>query len=271
MSKVEIVRGMPATQYHSLRAASSSRLKAILRSPAHLKHMDENGLTADALALGEAVHTAVLEPHRFKDDYGVAPRVDKRTKEGKAAWQMFVDANPTATIINEDDWLQITGMARAIQLHPSAMDLVNGRTETEVSLFWNELGMRCKARLDGYNLDSRCLIDIKTTQDASRDGFSKSIANFGYHIQAAWYIDAARAAGFDVEGMVFVAVEKTAPYGVGVYLIDDASVDEGRRQLARALPLLANCEATNTWPSYDDSVQTISLPRWAVRGEEMSL
>lgn len=268
---IQILRGMRAEEYHSLRAASSTRLKEILRSPSHLHHMDENGKTTDALVLGDAFHVAVLEPQRFKDEFVVAPKVDRRTKEGKAAWQMFIDANPGARIIDEDQHLAITGMSKSVMNHPMAHDLVMTRTETELSMLWSQLGMKCKARIDAYNLNHRCIIDLKSCENASADAFARSIANFKYHVQAAWYIDAARAAGFEVETMIFIAVEKSAPYGVACYALDDQAVEEGRIQIARALPLLANCEATNCWPGYDAGVQTLSLPRWSVKGEEASL
>lgn len=268
---ISIERGLPAMDYHSRRAASSTRIKEMLRSPAHLKFMDENGKTADALTVGEAFHSLVLEPTEFKEQFAVAPKVDRRTKDGREAWQMFMDANPGVTILTEDQYLSVTGMAKAVMNHPMANELIMSRTETEVSLFWHQLGMPCKARIDAYSLDQRCIIDLKSTDDASIDGFSRSVAKFKYHVQAAWYIDAARAAGFDVETIVFVAAEKTGPYGVACYRLDDQAIEEGRIQIAKALPLLANCEALNLWPGYDAGIQTISLPRWSVKGEEVSL
>lgn len=269
--KITIERGLPAVDYHSRRAASSTRIKELLRSPAHLKFMDENGKTAEALTVGEAFHSLVLEPKKFREQFAVAPKVDRRTKDGREAWQMFVDANPGVTLLTEDQYLAVTGMSEAIMRHPMANELVLTRTETELSLFWEQLDMKCKARIDAYNLEHRCIIDLKSCDDADRDGFARSIARFKYHVQAAWYIDAARAAGLEVETMVFIAVEKVAPYGVACYTLDDQAIEEGRIQIAKALPLMANCEALNLWPGYDPGLQTISLPRWSVKGEEASL
>lgn len=268
---IKIVRGMRAEDYHAARAASSTRLKEILRSPAHLHHMDENGKTSDALILGDAFHVAVLEPERFRSKYAVAPKVDRRTKDGREAWQMFVDANPGVRILTEDQHLAVTGMSRAILRHPMAFDLISSRTETELSMFWEQLMLPCKARIDAYSLEHRCIIDLKSCENADHDAFGRSVANFKYHVQAAWYIDAARAAGLEVETMVFIAVEKQSPYGAACYTLDDQVIEEGRIQIAKALPLLANCEATNCWPGYDPGIQTLSLPRWSVKGEEVTL
>lgn len=270
---MQIIRGMRSEDYHAVRAASSTRLKEIMRSPSHLRWMDENGKTATALAMGSAFHTMALEPEKFNDEYAVAPECDRRTKDGKAAWQSFADANIGKVILSMDDANAVTSMAMAIQSHSTASELLQGRSDTEISLFWTDsiLGSKCKARLDAVNIDAKCIIDLKSTQDASRDSFARSIANFGYHIQAAWYIDAARLAGFDVETIIFVAVEKTAPYGVACYTLDPEAIEQGRNEVRKALTLLSNCEASNYWPGYTSGIESLSLPRWAVRGEEVTL
>lgn len=269
--KIDIVRNLPAQDYHAIRAASASRIKELMRSPAHLKHMDENRKDGDALRVGEALHTLVLEPETFEARFAAAPDLGRRTSAGKAAWQGLQEQSVGKTILTYDQHLSVTGMAHAIGLHPMAMSLLQGRTETELTLMWKALDMRCKARIDAYNLEERAVIDIKTTDDASADGFARSVARFKYHVQAAWYLDAMCAAGFDAQTFIFAVVEKAAPYGVGLYELDEASIEEGRIQIAKHLPILANCEATNEWPAYDVGVRTISLPRWSVKGEEVTL
>jgi hypothetical protein len=261
---VRIERGMPAAEYHAVRAASSTRLKEILRSPAHLRWLDENGKTADALALGEALHARVLEGHMFDERFVVAPDIDRRTRDGRAAWEMFVNASVGRQVLTHDEAIAISGMHSALMSHDSAADLIEQARDRELSLFWeNECGFPSKARIDGYCAECRCLIDIKTTLNASKEEFSRSIARFGYALQAAWYIDAMRRAGFDVETMIFIAVEKTGPYGVACYTLGDDSIAIGRSQYTNAMALLAACEALNVWPSYSKSIERIDLPSWA--------
>lgn len=269
---MRIERNMRSEQYHAFAGASASRLKALRRSPAHLRAMDDEPVKNDAFAIGEAFHTAILEPHRFEEEFGHVPDgIDRRTKEGKLAYQILLDTMIGKTVLSYDDWLSVTGMGRSVMLHEVANELLLGRTETELSLFWEELGMPCKARIDAYNLEQRCIIDLKSTQDASPEEFPRSVAKFGYHIQAAWYMRAMRAAGFPVETMVFIAVEKSHPYGVACYCLDDATIAEGEREIARLLPIMSNCLQTGNWHGYDPTIRTIGLPRWAVRGEEASL
>lgn len=268
---MHIVRGMRAEDYHAVRAASSSRLKEILRSPAHLRWMDENGKTATALAIGEAFHSLVLEPQKFEEEFAVAPDVDRRTKEGKAMWQHFADLNIGRVVISNDDWNMIRGMADAVNRHSTASDLLGNRNDTELSMFWDRAGIRCKARIDAISSSSKCIIDLKSTQDASRDAFARSIATYRYHLQAAWYIDAARRANFDVETIVFIAVEKAQPHGVACYTLEADAIDQGRIEADKALLMLANSELNGVWPGYTTGIESLSLPRWAIQKEEIEL
>jgi hypothetical protein len=261
--EVKIVRGMPAAEYHAVRAASSTRLKEILRSPAHLKWMDENGKTADSLALGEAFHMATLEPEKFFEQFIVMPKYDRRTKDGRAAFDMFRDANADKKVIDQDDYNSVCSMRDAIMDHPAAHDLLSMRSETELSLFWtNMLGQPSKARIDAYSDLSRCVVDLKSTVSADPGEFARSAFKYGYHLQAAWYLDAARMAGLKTDSIVFVAVEKTPPFGVACYRFDEDSIDAGRVSYMRAIAILHACESSREWPGYSPMIETIRFPKW---------
>ena len=271
----EIRRGFPEADYHAIKALSSSRLKSFLRSPAHLRHMDENPAGGDALAFGSAFHCSILEPERFYLDYAIAPECDRRTKAGKEKWDAFLAESAGKKALSHDDALSITGMSKAVLFHPTASDLLARRDETEISILWSQKAgwktVDAKARIDAIVLEDKAIIDLKSTQDASPEGFARSIAKFNYHIQAAWYLMAAESAGIEVESVVFIAVEKTEPYGVGCYTLDRDAIAEGQARIAASLPKYLACMIQNLWPAYDDGIQTLKLPRWEVQGEEVGL
>jgi hypothetical protein len=62
---------------------------------------------------------------------------------------------------------------------------------------------------------------------------------------------------------VFIAVEKTAPYAVGVYCLDAASIAVGRERNMKHLDLFEACHTSGKWPAYSSEIETISLPAWA--------
>ena len=72
------------------------------------------------------------------------------------------------------------------------------------------------------------------------------------------YIDLVGALFF-----TFIAIEKTAPHGIGIYNLDRESIEIGRQENERCLAMIAECTKKNAWPGYATEVQTISLPRWA--------
>ena len=63
--------------------------------------------------------------------------------------------------------------------------------------------------------------------------------------------------------IVFVAVEKTPPYGVGVYDLDPTDVERGRVENARAMKQLKWCLDNDKWPGYGNGITGIGLQRWA--------
>jgi exodeoxyribonuclease VIII len=109
-------------------------------------------------------------------------------------------------------------------------ELLEG-AEVEASYYWRDPGsnLLLKARPDLVNKKKRILLDFKTTTDASFNSFRRSIANFSYDIQSAFYLDGVNAAlGTDFNRFIFVAVEKQAPYEIALYELDEASIDVGR-------------------------------------------
>lgn len=261
-----IYPGIPAAEYHGWDAASNSRLSRLLRSPRHLRaYLDEPQEDTPALLIGRATHAAVLEPDVFASGFVCAPEVDRRTKAGKEEWAAFCDANAGREVLSPADHALCLALRRAVQAHPAASTLLGHAGDIEVSGVWTDhaSGCRCKLRADKLCGSVGVVVDLKTTQDAGSESFTRSIFSLGYHRQAAMYIDGLRANGLDVEHFVFVAVEKTPPYGVAVYRLTDEAIDAGRKQLRSLLATYRWCTERDEWPGYSDDIQDISLPRWA--------
>jgi hypothetical protein len=215
------------------------------------------------MVTGQAVHCAVLEPERFLTDYTAAPKVDKRTKAGKARWVEFELQSKGKAILSPDDHDVCMGISRAISKHKAISSIVEAQGNTEVSIVWESpIGAICKSRLD-KQLEDKIVVDLKTSRDASPEGFMKAIAQYSYHRQAAFYLDAAQANTF-----LFVVIEKTPPFGAAVYRPDDEMIECGRREYGLLLETYKNCVDSNTWPGYPEQVIDIGLPAWKAFQEE---
>jgi hypothetical protein len=251
--------------YHRHPAVSKSHLDRVAKSPAHYwaRYRDPDREPEEptaAMVLGSALHTAVLEPHLWKEQYAIPPHAfDRRTKAGKELATAFEAEAQGKTVLHPDDAERIRKMAAAVHSHPASSFLLHLPGRREASYFWQDsaTGLECKCRPDWHSEDRRLIVDVKTTEDASPRGFARSVANFRYHVQAAWYLD-----GLGAEQFLFVCVEKSPPYLVAVYAATPAMVAAGQRVAERDLQTLAECSATDTWPGYADTIQPIDLPAW---------
>jgi|APGre2960657404_1045060.scaffolds.fasta_scaffold01550_8 exodeoxyribonuclease VIII len=258
---------LPDTIYHSLPLMSASRLRILERSTSlHLAHSMANPSDSPALAVGRALHCKVLTPSLYLRDFVVAPQVDRRTKEGKATWESFIATAGNRTVLTTEQAEEVSAMAASIEQHPDAKMIVSGLAGTpEVSLFAEIAGVKAKSRFDRLVEvgDERIIVDVKTTSgSASQSEFEKTIWNFGYGIQSAFYLEMARACGVPAQHFVFVVVEKTAPYAVAVYRFNDAIASAFR---PRMLELVSQYKTfVEEGPKGYEGVTEIGIPAWAV-------
>jgi hypothetical protein len=252
---------MDIAEYHAHPALGSSRLRELLKSPAHFRANLRR--ETEALALGSLVHTLVLEPHAFSDRYLVVPKINGATKEGKA--QKAALASETRIVVNGEVMAEASACATSIMGHRVYQQIRDAQVEHTV--FWTdaETGIECKARFDVLG---PLLVDLKTTRDASPKGFQRAIATYGYHIQAAHYMAGAIANGMQPKGFLFACVETSPPYLPAGYLMGNPTLEQGERERREALLTYAKCLSEDRWPGYnDDRIEVIDLPNWAQRGE----
>jgi exodeoxyribonuclease VIII len=262
---------MENAEYHAHPAVSKSHLDLVARSPLHYwaRYVDVNRITPDptpAMAIGTALHTHVLELDKWDANYVVMPEgIDRRTKAGKAEWETFCTAAGDRTVLVKAEADLVMKMGEAVYGHPSAAALLALPGIAESTWMWRDqaTGLQCKIRPDWLTNDGTLLVDLKTTEDASPKGFQKSVANFRYHVQAAWYLHGMEQATKKCpEQFVFIAVEKKPPFAVAVYAADAEMIREGWRTAERDLEVLATCKEADAWPGYSDAVEPISLPPW---------
>lgn len=256
---------MSNADYHASPAISKSGLDLIAKSPAHYIHAKQQPHEpTEAMIIGSAFHDAVLLPDTFNDNYAVSEKFDRRTKAGKEAAAQFDADNKGKLILNIDQVGDIERMIESINAHEKASILLTGGNP-EVSIFWRDADTQidCRCRPDFIH-SSGIMVDLKSTIDASPEAFAKSCANFRYHVQDAFYSEGFyRETGVWPKGFVFIAVEKTAPYAVGVYELDAESRALGRELFTRDLLTYQNSLSSQTWPAYSPDIETLRLPQWA--------
>ena len=256
-------------------------------------------------AVGDGCHKLVLEPGTFEQTYAVGfdksahpnaldtvadlkkacserglmvsgskPELaDRLLNEGGVhpsqimlALQQMHEATMAGRIpIAAKDYKDMLGLLQAVNNDPLAGPLLDG-AETEQSYFWRcPAGVLRKCRTDAISADGEFILDLKTTDDVSQEGFGRTIANFGYHVSAAWYLDILQGLyGHDApSGFAFIAVQKTRPYDVGVHYLTERQLHLGRLKYQKYLRTLLRCLETNIWPgATGGEFVEAKIPEW---------
>lgn len=255
---------MNDADYFALEALSASGAKLLRKSPLHY-YTDRIAKKAPtpAMIFGSAVHKLALEPDTTPY---VVKTLNWASKEGKLERERLEKTG--LPILSEADADRAQRIRDALWADKRVADLLTDAIN-EHAMLWEQHGVKAKAKADAIN--GRTIIDLKTTIDAAPASFQKSVAQFSYHLQAAWYLDGYAATfGKPAEEFLFVAVESQAPHAVAIYRLDHVTIAAGRREMARAAALYSDCLRTREWPGYSRDVTTLTLPAWAMPAEEWS-
>lgn len=255
-------------EYRRHPAISRSELWKLRESPEKFKWaMDHPEPPTPALIFGQVFHKLALEPLTFGDEFAVAPNVDRRTKDGKAAWAEFTAAADGKTVIDQQMFDKASEMVCALYRAPFVKKLFDGAHE--LPLFWTDemTGENCKARLDVLSeVDGQpIIVDLKTTADASTDGFMRSAVRLGYHFQAAMYSEGYKQNTGKKPLFVFIAIEKEAPYSVNILQADEAFVSHGYDVFRELIGTYHQCKTTGNYYGYLGAYEVINkldLPPW---------
>jgi len=263
---------MTNQEYHSdTSSISKSGLDKIESSPLdywwhYLRPEREPHVPTKEMLFGTALHSAVLEKHDFDKTYVVMPAINKRTNIGKAEFQNLTEMCRlnNQVLIDAEDFDNVRRMRDAIFKHPTAKLLFeNGLAEQTFKFQEQNTGANCKIRPDWLDSNSGLIVDLKTTEDATQRGFIKSVLEYNYHKQAPFYLDGLETVGQDKAGFVFVNIEKTEPFKIGIHYLDARSMQLGRDTYIRNCETYVECLRTGIWKGYDEKISEVSLPEWA--------
>lgn len=260
--------------YYDHPAISQSKLKDLKQSPAHFyaKHLDpdrEREKDTAALIFGRLVHTCILEPEKIDCQFFIMPKINRKTNEGKAQYNELLLTHSNKTLIDKEDLDKAQAMRKALFKKKTAQMMLTKTGLIEKEFYYKFNDVDCKMKLDFFiepcsDFPNGLIIDYKSTLDARIDEFAKSIYNYGYHNQVAWY-----CAGIkeiyntkDYPPFLFFAQEKTAPYESIPYGTDNTIFEAGLRENNKLLELYKECISRNEWPGYPDKFEEIGLASW---------
>ncbi len=275
------------TAVHALALEGSARFTALFATAPAGEWDSEDRKIAQEITAGQ-------DPHKINE------MPNRRMKEGKVQWLAIVEAaagqrimtvadrerleplvaayRATAgrDLLSAADYDMVVRMGEAVRAHPDAMDLI-GRGQVEVELdasihltgIMGDMDIPVRGRLDvagpGY------VVDLKSCEDLTPATFDRTVTNYEYHRQLAYYDMLRDLAGDetpvapDARGFL-IAVEKPdslfAPVRVAVIALEDAFMNIGYRDNLRSLETLAGTFMGEAWSPLVPGIRRMPAPRW---------
>jgi hypothetical protein len=262
------------SDYYQIKALSHSMLSCLAQSPMECKmrYVDDPPSLppkdSAAFAMGHAVHCLALEPERFDERFAVAPKVDRRTKLGKACAEAFDFAQKDKTILFEQDYADAVACVQALNNHPEFATIMAQPRRVEVPFEFDLFGHRFKAKPDCIIDSMKLILDIKTTDDASPDRWKWSAVDYGYHRQAWIYQRALGQATGESHRFIFAVVEKPKPSTRGIpptvalYELDDETIEMGEQDVYALVADFEHRQHIGWWQQYYSSgIVPLRLPK----------
>lgn len=253
--------------YHKGPGLSSTDIKELLKSPAHFvgKKTGKSKPETKAKLFGTGTHQALFEPEVFKATVKILPTtINRRTNEGKAAYAAWMEAHKHCTLVTPDEYDQIVEIRDRMQDSPIWLALNEGAMyELACYAECPRTGVLLKSKADIIQDDT--ISDLKTTIDARPRAFAREIKKFDYHISGSFYLrvfNLALGGGFNK--FMWIAVEKTFPFGKGFYPLSKNHQRIGNYEIDRALQIYTDCVASGRWPAYPDVVTDIDFDDWVL-------
>jgi hypothetical protein len=259
--------GVSRSVYYQPWACNHSTLRHMADSPAHCAaSRREASQHTEATRWGTAFHAWAFDRENFENEVHIVPVTSHAAKKKYEEEHPAIGAAIDASELNE-----IREASKSIGAHPDARRWRSLEGPREVTMVWNDpSGVLCRARFDKV-----CLVesagtaqpvawaDVKTTRSVQPEDFEKSLYDFGYHSQNAFYRRGWNVLGLPDVRSVIIAIENTPPYSVATFEIDDDTKAIADGIVNAWLIEWAECEKSGKWPRrVADAPTPIGLPGW---------
>ena len=216
--------------------------------------------------IGTAAHAMLLE----KDQSNIVRLEfdDYRKKDAKQARDEARAQGKTPILAKH--YAACDAMVRAAHNALDASELagVFDHGAPEQTAIWQDGGAYCRSRFDWITDDRQIIVDYKTAENASPDGFIRRMPSLGYLTQAAFYLRGARALGFNPR-FVFMVQEIEPPYACSFVSLSPAMQEIADANVDHALEAWKDCLRTGKWHGYPTRICYAEPTSWQLTEYEM--
>jgi hypothetical protein len=269
---------MRTADYENDSAVSQSQLKLLDESP---RKYEATYITrtlskapTDAMEFGTLVHGLTLQPSVIAIEIAVIPDsalTSNGQRRGKA-WDAFCEATEGKLRVLQQDYDRALAISKKVWSHPFYEFIFDRIERVEVPIIWTDPiePVSCKGIPD--IVAEEWVIDLKTTKSLTgflqgRDELvSKTIADFGYHLQAAFYLRGASLYyGDQKTRFAFLVVETEEPYRVYAMELKAEAITAGEVKMQRLLAEYVRRMQTGDWSEEGErSLLQVGIPAWAM-------
>jgi len=244
------------SEYHSSKAISASGLKKIASSSV-FDYLNQINKETDAMRRGTAIHEAIYEPENFEKNYYKMPKVDGRTKEGKAEKLIHLDLAKNKIVFDEIEYNTILKIARNVREHELAKKYITGIIEQSHYFEYNDV--QCRCRPDCFDSVEGWISDVKSIRNINGRSIPYEIKDRNYDVQAVAYSE---WMNIPVENFRFIFCETNHPFKVEVVALSNEQIERGTKRFKDAL---------NKWKFYLETgiIETIPANDYAEDGAKI--
>lgn len=237
-----------------------------------------------ALDFGKAAHHLLLEgPSGFTEKFALRPEtypgdLSKKWSSNATECRRWLEyqAAKGRTVITQEDLDTIEWIRDSLAKHPAIRGgILEGEVEKSMLARHGKIWLR--ARPDIIPIHAGDFSDLKTTNSIAYSDLERTIAQLGYHVQAAlvrMLAEMLMPEGFKFQSFFFIFVEKTPPFDIRIVELADDAIDFGKRLILRAIKDFETCIERQEWPGeegFSPGISKISLPAWAKARQETEL
>jgi hypothetical protein len=274
-----MIQFIPNEEYHSEKEhLSSSSLKRAIDGCPRDVFFYEPVSAKNAFTIGNAFESLLCEDGWYAENivvYDEAQRPEKdKTMRSKANQEWKASLGVGKEVISPSDKRLLDSMLAEAKKNADGLALLQKALSTteklfgyreQLSIFWEDTnGLKVKTRPDLCVFDAPSktvtIIDIKTSQVASPNGFARSACNLHYPFQATMQVMGLEAAGWELDEYYYwVTSKERFPKSV-LYRLSMADLERGRKRYDSVSKQVRGYLDGKVSGTYKNG--TLDIPKW---------
>lgn len=229
------------SNYFKIDRLSNSGIVKLLQSPLAYLRRDQYKET-EAMKIGTAFHTFILENNKFFDNYVIKPDGYDLRKNVWKEWRIA----QTKTIIDNDVYENFQKQYENIYKHPCSYLLRDGDIEIEKEVLFTYNGIDCKMKIDLFNKTYNAIIDLKSIADCEK---AENVTRYDNITQSVFYrigMQTTNDLNFEHD-FYFVYSEKSNPFGCKWIELSEQTTAIGIEKIHKAMEIYNKLKLNELW------------------------